>query len=304
MVFRTAGAIATLLLGLGGPGGQALAQYYPPPQAYPRPQRVSAAGRCPARRAIRSYRPLPRRSSDADDAPAATPASIEPAAAPPAVRRQAVEPGRAIGARPGYRDERAAATGTVYPRRSRRVPRRLRSRAIRKDVPQQGYPQQGYPQQAVIRSRAIRSRARRQQATATPQGFEPAAAGTRPYYPAAGAGRRQRPGRSAAADADRAPARSGRASRPGQVDPAPTGRARRQHGSFPAEVRPETGPKKELPPQFRRTLVDYRTKEPAGTHHHRYAEHLSLSRARQRARRCATASASAARASLGPAPRR
>jgi lipoprotein-anchoring transpeptidase ErfK/SrfK len=33
----------------------------------------------------------------------------------------------------------------------------------------------------------------------------------------------------------------------------------------PPDVRPETGPKKELPPQFRRTLVDYPTKEPAGT---------------------------------------
>src|SRR5438876_1792932 len=33
----------------------------------------------------------------------------------------------------------------------------------------------------------------------------------------------------------------------------------------PPEVRPETGPKKQLPPQFRRTLVDYYTKEPAGT---------------------------------------
>src|SRR2546422_7562145 len=31
------------------------------------------------------------------------------------------------------------------------------------------------------------------------------------------------------------------------------------------EVRPETGPKKELPPQFRRTLIDYYTKESAGT---------------------------------------
>jgi hypothetical protein len=30
-------------------------------------------------------------------------------------------------------------------------------------------------------------------------------------------------------------------------------------------VRPETGPRKELPPQFRRTLVDYYSKEPAGT---------------------------------------
>jgi lipoprotein-anchoring transpeptidase ErfK/SrfK len=35
--------------------------------------------------------------------------------------------------------------------------------------------------------------------------------------------------------------------------------------ALPPEVRPETGPKKELPPQFRRTLVDYFTKEPAGT---------------------------------------
>ena len=35
--------------------------------------------------------------------------------------------------------------------------------------------------------------------------------------------------------------------------------------AFPPEVRPETGSKKELPPQFRRTLVDYYTKEPAGT---------------------------------------
>jgi lipoprotein-anchoring transpeptidase ErfK/SrfK len=35
--------------------------------------------------------------------------------------------------------------------------------------------------------------------------------------------------------------------------------------AFPPDVRPETGPKKELAPQFRRTLVDYCTKEPAGT---------------------------------------
>src|SRR5215470_4118145 len=35
MVFRTAGAIAALLIGFGASGGEALAQYYPPPQAYP-----------------------------------------------------------------------------------------------------------------------------------------------------------------------------------------------------------------------------------------------------------------------------
>jgi lipoprotein-anchoring transpeptidase ErfK/SrfK len=39
----------------------------------------------------------------------------------------------------------------------------------------------------------------------------------------------------------------------------------RSLAALPPEVRPETGPKKELPPQFRRTLVDYSTKEPAGT---------------------------------------
>ncbi len=39
----------------------------------------------------------------------------------------------------------------------------------------------------------------------------------------------------------------------------------RNVAALPPEVRPETGPKKELPPQFRRTLVDYYTKESAGT---------------------------------------
>jgi hypothetical protein len=34
---------------------------------------------------------------------------------------------------------------------------------------------------------------------------------------------------------------------------------------LPPEVRPETGPTKELPPQFRRTLIDYYTTEPRGT---------------------------------------
>jgi lipoprotein-anchoring transpeptidase ErfK/SrfK/transposase-like protein len=39
----------------------------------------------------------------------------------------------------------------------------------------------------------------------------------------------------------------------------------RNMAALPPEVRPETGPRKELPPQFRRRLVDYYTKEPAGT---------------------------------------
>jgi lipoprotein-anchoring transpeptidase ErfK/SrfK len=60
---------------------------------------------------------------------------------------------------------------------------------------------------------------------------------------------------------------------PGQVDPALDdprvtgstggGADPRNMAAFPPDVR--TGPKKELPPQLRRTLVDYPTKEAAGT---------------------------------------
>jgi lipoprotein-anchoring transpeptidase ErfK/SrfK len=35
--------------------------------------------------------------------------------------------------------------------------------------------------------------------------------------------------------------------------------------TLPPDYQPETGPAEALPPQFRRTMVDYRTKEPAGT---------------------------------------
>jgi lipoprotein-anchoring transpeptidase ErfK/SrfK len=35
--------------------------------------------------------------------------------------------------------------------------------------------------------------------------------------------------------------------------------------ALPADDQPETGPVKSLPPQFRRTMIDYRSKEPAGT---------------------------------------
>jgi len=57
---------------------------------------------------------------------------------------------------------------------------------------------------------------------------------------------------------------------PGPDDPRVTGSTGgggdpRNMAAFPPDVQPETGPKKELPAQFRRTLVDYYTKEPAGT---------------------------------------
>jgi len=55
---------------------------------------------------------------------------------------------------------------------------------------------------------------------------------------------------------------------PGQGDPGVTGSISsnpQRVVALPPEVRPETGPNKELPPQFRRGLVDYYTREPAGT---------------------------------------
>ena len=52
---------------------------------------------------------------------------------------------------------------------------------------------------------------------------------------------------------------------PAQTQQGTIGADPRNMAAFPPEVRPETGPRKALPPQFRRALVDYHTKEPAGT---------------------------------------
>ena len=56
---------------------------------------------------------------------------------------------------------------------------------------------------------------------------------------------------------------------PAQADAPPAAapgiRPDARFASLPPEEQPETGPRKELPPQFRRTLVDYKTKEPPGT---------------------------------------
>jgi lipoprotein-anchoring transpeptidase ErfK/SrfK len=106
-------------------------------------------------------------------------------------------------------------------------------------------------------------------------GYAPVVAGTRPYDGIPG-GIPPGPAGSAKQDAIQQEAMQSRLSiRPGQVSPGPDdprvtgsiggGGDPRTMAAFPPDVRPETGPKKELPPQFRRTLVDYYTKEPAGT---------------------------------------
>jgi lipoprotein-anchoring transpeptidase ErfK/SrfK len=211
MVFRTAGAIATLLIGLGTSAGDALAQYYPPAQAYPPP--------------AQGYRPLPP-VADADDNQIY---DLQGRPLPPA----AVEP-----VAPGARYGRG---GPVYPDEAAAPPPAYR------DPPPQGYREQS-----------------------APQGHEPAAAAMRPYYGSPNANHPSPPGTQYGPDTARPPLPIS----PGQIgtgqgDPNAAGGATpvdpRSMAALPPEVRPETGPKKALPPQFRRTLVDYYTKEPAGT---------------------------------------
>src|SRR6516162_2863645 len=190
MVFRTAGAIAALLIGLGTPGGEALAQYYPPAQAYPPPQAYPPQG----------YRPS---VADADDNQLY---DLQGRPLPPAaVGSQATEPAapapRYGNASPVYPDEAGLPPPGAY-----------------REPAQQGY---------------------REPLPPAPYGYErPAAAAqpdaTRPPLPIS-------PGQIGA----------------GQGDPNATGTVPDSHtmAALPPEVRPETGPKKQLPPQFRRTLV-------------------------------------------------
>jgi lipoprotein-anchoring transpeptidase ErfK/SrfK len=58
----------------------------------------------------------------------------------------------------------------------------------------------------------------------------------------------------------------GRGAAPAEANAAPSGApVDPRYAALPPEDRPETGPRKEVPPQFRRTQVDYFSKEPAGT---------------------------------------
>jgi lipoprotein-anchoring transpeptidase ErfK/SrfK len=216
MVFRTAGAITTLLIGLGASAGDALAQYYPPAQAYPPPQAHPPAQGYPP------YRPLPP-VADADDNQIY---DLQGRPLPPA----AVEPA------PGARYGRG---GPVYPDEAAVPPPAYR------DPPPQGYREQS-----------------------APQGYEPAAPPTRPYYGAPNPNYPSTPAGTQDAARPPLPISPGQIGT-GQADPNASAGATpvdpRNMAAFPPEVRPETGPKKQLPPQFRRTLVDYYTKEPAGT---------------------------------------
>src|SRR5262245_35362280 len=216
MVFRTAGAIAALLIGLGA-SGEALAQYYPPAQPYPPPQAYPPP---------QGYPPYRAPVADADDNQLY---DLQGRPLPPAaVGPQATEP-----AAPGPRYG-----GPVYPDEAALPP----PPGAYRDAPQQGLPP-------------------------APYGSSPAAAGPRPYYGSPNPNYASPPAGAYEPDATRPPLPISRGQiGAGQADPNATGTAPDSHmAALPPEVRPETGPRKQLPPQFRRTLVDYSTKEPAGT---------------------------------------
>jgi lipoprotein-anchoring transpeptidase ErfK/SrfK len=91
---------------------------------------------------------------------------------------------------------------------------------------------------------------------APPPGYEPIDPGSRAAYGAL-------PALPPPRDVLRPPGAVG----PGASEPAPDARGATNsiYSNLPPEDRPEVGPAKELPPQFRRTEVEYRTREPAGT---------------------------------------
>ena len=227
MNFRTAaGAASAMLLGLAASAGDAGAQYYPAPQAYP-PQAY------PPAQAYPRYRASPVMDSDDD-----------PFYDPPIVQRRQLPPLDAGGQQETTLPPPGAGYGRpapVRPEDSEALP--PPPRYFIRDAQGNFHP---------IEPEAMPPRPN----YAAPQGAPP------PLPSTAAA----QPGLAAPADANavRPPMTIGPTL---QSDPGATSTLRgdAHFAALPPDVRPETGPTKELPPHFRRTLIDYRTKEPAGT---------------------------------------
>ena len=234
MIFRTAGAIATLLLGLGGAGSQALAQYLSASAG------LSAAASS-STVAGSSHRPLARLIQQRSTTPTADQCLLRRAGPSAEPRR------RLVPQQPSPRPT-PALEAEVPP-----IRRRLRSRR-RPDPPT-----------------ATRRRKRRKAMSRPRPARAPITARRVTAHRRLGSDASRRPrGRRCRSALDRSI----------RAATGSTGGDPRNMAAFPPEVRPETGPKKALPPQFRRTLVDYHTKEPAGTLIVDTPEYLPLSRAR------------------------
>jgi len=223
MVFRTAGVIATLVIGLGAP--QVSAQYYPPAPVYPPPQAYPSP----------LYPPLPPADLD-DDGSIYDGTTVQSRPLP------AAGLGRQGNDAPVSDNRRS---GSVYDQAELPPP-----------IPPGGIYREPPPGYEPIDPGIRFARPNYVSPSAPPPGLPPAA-GLAPGQ--AGAPVPLGP------DGARPPLPIA----PGQIDPSATtatrGDPHAMMAALPPDYRPETGPRKELPPQFRRTLVDYKTKEPAGT---------------------------------------
>src|SRR5262249_51351240 len=184
MGFRTSSAIAALLVSLAAPSGLALAQYYPPAPIYPPP-----------------YRPLPPVAVE-DDTLYADPPIVQGRPLPPPVFGQQFDepaPGSRFGRRGRTNVEEAelpppGAPGAI----AREVPPNLQpvepgERAVRPynsippvvAAPPAYGPPPGYgaPAPAPASPAYGAAPSAPPPGAQVPQGYEPAAAGSRPYVP-------------------------------------------------------------------------------------------------------------------------
>jgi lipoprotein-anchoring transpeptidase ErfK/SrfK len=236
MKFRTAGALATLVLGVAALSSQqASAQYYPPPppsypaQAYP-----------PAR----SYPPYTAAPGleDNEDEPFYDPPMVQRRALPPPpmVEQEVAPPLQGSAPAPGA-TVRAGRPGAEYPEEA----------DLRPPTPVSPN-REAAPSYELSGAGSAR--------VATPYYPPPPAS---PNYPPPAVGAQPAVPLPQGPDAVRPPLAIG----PNPADSGPPSAIRgdARMAALPPEVRPEIGPAKELPPQFRRAMVNYRTKEPAGT---------------------------------------
>ncbi len=229
MFLRTAAAIA-LVMGLAGSSGEALAQFYPgPPGVAPPPFRA----------------PLPPASVDDDD-------DLPPYDPPPGYRR-APQSGTYAQPPRTYESEALPPPGPYGAAPGEPVPN---SPAARE--PAYGPPPGQYGAREPAYGPPPGQYGAREPAYGPPPGYEPERGPVgRPQYGVAPPPQQQQQQDSSI----RPPmgiGPGGQQQQQGAVDPDITSR-------LPMDDRPETGPRKELPPQFRRTTVEYRTREPAGT---------------------------------------
>jgi lipoprotein-anchoring transpeptidase ErfK/SrfK len=241
-MFLRAAAVTALMLGLAG-SPEAQAQYMPgspdarPPMRPLPPAAINDDNELPPYDPAPGYRPAPapgaygqpQRTYESEALPAPGPYGAAPGY--PSQGREPVYQGRepAYNPPPG---QYGAAPG--YPQAQQPA----------YDPPPGQY--RGQPQQQQPQYGSAPVYQGREPAYGPPPGYEPDQRGPagRPQYGAA-------PSQD---NALRPP--GGIGGQPGEPETT---------SNLPMDVRPETGPRKELPQQFRRTSVEYRTKEPAGT---------------------------------------